>query len=112
MTIGRKLAASFTSILLMFMIVGVVIYTLNDHVIKDAIEINQNDVPGTLLSLTLVHKIEEIDANILKYLTGKEQEHFEVNRQAFLILLEQLKLIETQAEEVKVMQKLESLFSN
>ena len=114
MTIGRKLAASFISILLMFMIVGVVIYTFNAHVIRDAVKIDQKDVPGALLSLSLVHKIEEIDTNILKYLSGKdqEQEHFEVNRQAFLTLLEQLKSIETQVTEIKVIQKLENLFSN
>ncbi|HEC85011.1 MAG TPA: HAMP domain-containing protein, partial [Thioploca sp.] len=113
MTIGRKLGAGFTFLLAMFIVVGIIVYTLNARVIKDALEVSQDDVPSVILSLSLLDKLDDMDVNVLKYMTGKVEEpaDFEANRRAFLTSFEELAQIETKPEEVKMRLKIESLFS-
>ena len=112
MTIGRKLTISFTFMLAMFIAVGLIVYILNTRIIQDATEVSQNDVPSAILSLSLLEKMAEIEVNILKYFTGKAKEktRFEANIKTFLARFEELARIETKPEEVKMMQKIESLF--
>jgi signal transduction histidine kinase/CheY-like chemotaxis protein/methyl-accepting chemotaxis protein/putative methionine-R-sulfoxide reductase with GAF domain/CHASE3 domain sensor protein len=114
MTIGRKLGAGFAFLLAMFIVVGIVVYTLNARIIKDALEISQDDVPSVILSIFLLDKLEDMDVNVLKYLTGKAEElaYFEANRRAFLTSFEELAQIEKKPEEVKMMHQIERLFSD
>jgi signal transduction histidine kinase/DNA-binding response OmpR family regulator/methyl-accepting chemotaxis protein/CHASE3 domain sensor protein len=112
MTIGRKLAAGFGLLLTMFIIVGIFVYTLNSHVVEDAIEVSQDDVPSVILSLSLLNDIKEMDTNVLKYMTGKmaAKNTFKANQQAFLKTFEELKQLETKIEEVKLMLTIENGF--
>ncbi len=114
MTIGRKLSAGFAFLLAMFIAVGLVVYILNSRVIEDAIEVTQKDVPSVILSLSLLDKLEDMDVNVLKYMTGQVEElaGFNANRQTFLTLFEELARIEAHPEEAKLMQKAKALFSN
>jgi signal transduction histidine kinase/CheY-like chemotaxis protein/methyl-accepting chemotaxis protein len=112
MTIGRKLTLSFTFMLAMFILVGLIVYILNDQIVQDATEVNQDEVPSALLSLSLLETLAKIDANILKYLTGEATEyiHFQAHLKSFLAQFEQLSAIESTSDEFKFMQRIESLF--
>ncbi|RKZ48169.1 MAG: histidine kinase [Candidatus Parabeggiatoa sp. nov. 3] len=112
MTIGRKLTLSFTFMLAMFIGVGLIVYILNARIIQDATDVTQDDVPSAILSLSLLEKMAKIDANILKYFTGKAagKTRFDANIKTFLNQFEELSRIETKPEEVKMMQKIERLF--
>jgi signal transduction histidine kinase/DNA-binding response OmpR family regulator/methyl-accepting chemotaxis protein len=112
MTIGRKLAAGFAFLLAMFILVGIVTYTLNIQVLEDVVEVSEDDVPSVILALSLLNKIENMDANILKYMTGEatEKSQFEANKQTFLTFFEELSRLETEPEKVKLIQQIERLF--
>jgi signal transduction histidine kinase/CheY-like chemotaxis protein/methyl-accepting chemotaxis protein len=112
MTIGRKLGAGFAFLQAMFIMVGVIVYTLNAQVLNQAIAVSQDDVPGAILSLSLLDEIGDMNANVLEYLTGEadKKADFEGNRQEFLTFFEALKEVETKPDEIKVMQSIERLF--
>jgi len=114
MTIGRKLSAGFAFLLAMFIAVGLVVYILNSRVIKDAIEVSQDDVPSVILSFSLLDKLEDMDVNVLKYMTGQAEEraNFNANRQAFLTFFDELTQIENQLKQAQVIEKINDLFSN
>lgn len=112
MTIGQKLGAGFGVLLAMFIMVGVIVYILNARVLQEATGVNHNDVPGAILSLSLLDEIGDMNANLLEYLTGEaeEQEYFEEKRQEFMTFFKELEQLETESQEIQVMQKIENLF--
>ncbi|MDM8557875.1 response regulator [Candidatus Parabeggiatoa sp. HSG14] len=111
-TIGRKLAAGFAFLLLMFIVVGVIFFKLGSHVFWDATTVSQHDLPSAILSFSLRDKVEKMDIDVLEYITGqiKKKQNFETNRQAFLTFFEELERLETGSEQAKMMPKVESLF--
>jgi len=113
MTIGRKLGLGFGFLLAMLIGVGIVVYVLNDIVLDKAREMSHDDVPGAILSLSLLDEIGDMNANVLKYITGQveEKEDFAHNRQEFRDFFEELKPLEMKEHERKIMRRIEYLFT-
>ncbi|MCV6636654.1 response regulator [Candidatus Albibeggiatoa sp. nov. NOAA] len=113
MTIGRKLASGFGFLLVMLIAVGTVVYVLNDIVLGKAREMSHDDVPGAILSLSLLDEIGDMNSNVLEYITGEaeEKEDFAQNRQEFRDFFEELKPLETKENERKIMRRIEYLFT-
>jgi signal transduction histidine kinase/CheY-like chemotaxis protein/methyl-accepting chemotaxis protein len=111
MTIGRKLGTGFAFLLVMFIVVGITVYILNARVIKEALEVSQDNLPSVILSLSLFDEIGDMNANVHEYLLGEadRKAEFYANRQAFQDFFAELKRLETEPAELKEMLKIEDL---
>ncbi|MCI0526313.1 MAG: MCP four helix bundle domain-containing protein, partial [Nitrospira sp.] len=113
LNIGQKLNLGFSSILILFILVGGVIYLFNLQITDSATTIREDDVPGAILALSLLDKISDMNGNLHDYLLGEveSKEEFASNYQEFLGSFEALEQLETTPTEIEVMKEVEQLLS-
>lgn len=99
-SIGKKISLAFSIILLLILLMSVTVYTLNSGVKKNATVITEDDVPGVILYLKILGKLEDMHSNVLEYTTGEsdEVEEFKLNHQDFRTLFEQLRSLESDTD--------------
>ncbi|MCG7497947.1 response regulator [Vibrio sp. Of7-15] len=99
-SIGKKISLAFSIILVLILLMGITVYTLNAGVKTNALVITEDDVPGVILYLKILGKLEDMHSNVLEYTTGEsdELEEFKLNHQDFRTLLEQLRPLESDTD--------------
>lgn len=114
LTIGKKIASAFGSILVMVIVMGGVIYHLNTNIYNDSRYIQQDDVPGAILYLQLLDEMGDMDRSVAEYMNGEERrrENFKLSFQGFNRFFSELKPLEIDTEENrKKMQTIERLIN-
>ncbi|MCE2573327.1 response regulator [Motilimonas eburnea] len=101
LTIGKKIAAAFGSILAMVVVMGGVIYYLNSNIYSASRYIQTDDVPGAILYLQLLDEMGDMDRNVAEYMNGEERRRdgFKYNFHEFTGFLAELKPLESDTEE-------------
>ncbi len=114
-TIRRKLVSGFASVIALLIIISIIVYIMNRNIIRSAIEVEGDDVPGVILYLQILDEIGDMRSDVLEYLIGKAEgkKNFNDNYREFDDFFEKLRPLESGSEsDVKKMKEIERLVSD
>ena len=111
MTISKKLGLNFLIFITLFIAMSITISHYNAGIIKSAVGIEKDDLPGAIYSLSMLDELGDMNSNLLEYLHGEtdEKDEFEQNYKEFRNFFEKLRVLETSPEDVKRLIKIEQL---
>jgi len=115
MKIASKLSLGFGfGFLLTMLIPASLMVYVNEVILEKAGQMSQDDVPGAILSLSLLDEVGDMNGNVLEYLTGEAQaeQDFEQDRAQFVLFFKQRSELEQKQDEIESMQQISHAFND